>query len=190
MADLPRSRAVDRLVQLSEKFPRTKSHTSVKKAYVKFVNNSQDVVAIYWIDFQGNEVLYFDNVAPGDSRHIKTFQTHPWLFKTRSGRHMYAAYSDKLEQRFEVLHFMIEHYFQGVTSLNELQLQVQGILPLIVNIRNKISLLDISARKIVKTVMKNDYEEKVKTIIENFEVPQNLKDYLLDCLKDSFHANS
>ena len=85
---------------------------------------------------------------------------------------------------------MIEHYFQGVTSLNELQLQVQGILPLIVNIRNKISLLDITARKIVKTVMKNDYEEKVKTIIENFEVPQNLKDYLLDCLKDGFHANS
>jgi len=52
---------------------------------VKFVNNSNEVVNIYWKDYQGNEKFY-NKLAPGQSYDQQTFVTHPWIVRDQSNK--------------------------------------------------------------------------------------------------------
>ncbi|HXB72407.1 MAG TPA: TonB family protein [Candidatus Acidoferrales bacterium] len=53
--------------------------TSGTVALVDFVNRSSRAVDIYWIDYQGNRVLYYAGLAPGASWLEQTSLNHPWL---------------------------------------------------------------------------------------------------------------
>jgi len=49
------------------------------RAPINFVNRSSAAVDIYWIDYDGNRVLFRPSLAAGASWRIGTFLTHPWL---------------------------------------------------------------------------------------------------------------
>jgi hypothetical protein len=57
------------------------SHSVVHdaRAPVNFINRSSRAVDIYWIDYDGNRVLYYPNLAAGASWRTSSFVTHPWL---------------------------------------------------------------------------------------------------------------
>jgi hypothetical protein len=46
---------------------------------INFINRSSTAVDIYWIDYDGNRVLYRPALAVGASWQTGTFLTHPWL---------------------------------------------------------------------------------------------------------------
>jgi len=48
-------------------------------AEIDFVNQASFPVDVYWINFNGDRVLYYPGLAPGSSYDQETFITHPWL---------------------------------------------------------------------------------------------------------------
>jgi hypothetical protein len=63
----------------------TKSINSNTPALITFVNQSQQTVDIYWIDFGGNRQLY-KTLEIGGSLTQQTYLTHPWLVTDASGQ--------------------------------------------------------------------------------------------------------
>lgn len=57
------------------------SHKSTASpgAFIDFINVSAVGVDIYWINYEGDRVLYKSNLTPGASHQQPTYLTHPWL---------------------------------------------------------------------------------------------------------------
>ncbi|PIR39186.1 MAG: hypothetical protein COV35_01330 [Alphaproteobacteria bacterium CG11_big_fil_rev_8_21_14_0_20_39_49] len=49
-----------------------------KASTINFINSSNDIRKIYWLDYKGKKVLY-RVLKPGDTYTQRTFITHPWL---------------------------------------------------------------------------------------------------------------
>ncbi|XP_066554258.1 von Hippel-Lindau disease tumor suppressor [Amia ocellicauda] len=60
--------------------PLLRSLSSDTPANVIFCNRSPCVVRPIWINFKGRPQPY-DSLQPGTGRRMKTFVTHPWLFR-------------------------------------------------------------------------------------------------------------
>ena len=58
--------AMDRLKQMTDRYSLDKSHLGKSCVKVRFINNCDEKIRIFWRDYDGKEVLYFDNVLPGD----------------------------------------------------------------------------------------------------------------------------
>ena len=58
--------AMDRLKQMTDRYTLDKSHLGKSCVKVRFINNCDEKIRIFWLDYDGKEVLYFDNVLPGD----------------------------------------------------------------------------------------------------------------------------
>lgn len=56
-----------------------KSSNGATHATIAFVNQSRGAVDIYWINYEGQRVLYVAGLAAGSTCTIATFLTHPWL---------------------------------------------------------------------------------------------------------------
>jgi VHL beta domain len=56
---------------------RSREHST--PVLITFINHSSTAVDIYWIDYDGNRVLYRQGLAAGASWRAGTFLTHPWL---------------------------------------------------------------------------------------------------------------
>ena len=69
-------------------FPRNPQASSLRskesriRTEIEFNNRLPTVVAIYWVDYQGNESFYTD-LNPGSSKVIQTFATHPWSVRDK-----------------------------------------------------------------------------------------------------------
>lgn len=46
--------------------------------FVNEASSPEDVVSVYWLDYDGNRQHYFD-LFPGESRRQETYLTHPWV---------------------------------------------------------------------------------------------------------------
>ena len=57
----------------------SRSIAHVTPAPIVFVNRSSTAVDIYWIDYDGNRMLFKPALAAGAAWRISTFLTHPWL---------------------------------------------------------------------------------------------------------------
>jgi prepilin-type N-terminal cleavage/methylation domain-containing protein len=55
-----------------------RSISSTKKAELTFINQTSIPVKLYWIDFSGARVFYYD-VMPSQKLKVKTFLSHPWV---------------------------------------------------------------------------------------------------------------
>ena len=62
-----------------------RSTEGTTKTSVRFVNNSNEFVNVYWKDYQGNEKFY-SKIAPGQFYDQQTFVTHPWIVRGESSR--------------------------------------------------------------------------------------------------------
>lgn len=49
-------------------------------AYVKFINRTQQIVDLFWLDYTGTRVKY-GTLQPGGQYAVDTFVTHPWIFR-------------------------------------------------------------------------------------------------------------
>lgn len=53
------------------------------EAVIDFENQAREPLLIYWIDYEGKEVLYRE-LAPGQSYRQSTFVTHPWRIRVKT----------------------------------------------------------------------------------------------------------
>lgn len=60
-----------------EGIARSTDHTT--RVPINFINRSSSAVDIYWIDYDGNRVLYRASLAVGAGWQAGTYLTHPWL---------------------------------------------------------------------------------------------------------------
>jgi len=49
------------------------------RSFVKFINCSERLVEVHWVNYEGHNVHY-TNLKPGKHAMINTFKTHPWIF--------------------------------------------------------------------------------------------------------------
>lgn len=56
-------------------------------SYVTFYNSSSVAVVAFWLNYQGIRVHYGD-IQPGDSKHMDTYVTHPWLFVQKTDHNL------------------------------------------------------------------------------------------------------
>lgn len=72
----------DELDPLAKNACETESESSSKdtevETYVRFKNESDQSVEIYWIDYKGKRKKYFE-LEPGTSNGGRTFVSHPWI---------------------------------------------------------------------------------------------------------------
>ena len=61
-----------------------KSQVSEIETEVVFVNKIGERVAVYWVDYKGNEIHYRD-LEPGQRYSQHTYVTHPWVVRTVDG---------------------------------------------------------------------------------------------------------
>ena len=52
---------------------------------LQFLNDMNTPVNIFWIDFDGNEVLYFKNIPPGRDSTVFTYINHLWVVRDMEG---------------------------------------------------------------------------------------------------------
>jgi hypothetical protein len=62
----------------------TASQQSDTAANVKFINDTNETVKLYWVDFDGGEILY-SSLLPHTSITQPTFTGHLWIAKTTEG---------------------------------------------------------------------------------------------------------
>jgi VHL beta domain len=65
-------------------FGKIKSLNSKKPVTVTFVNRTDAMRIVMWLDFGGNPKEYAQ-LQPGEKTTIKTFITHPWMFTDGPG---------------------------------------------------------------------------------------------------------
>jgi hypothetical protein len=58
--------------------PSRRSFRSDVATEIRFVNKSNSVVRVYWLDFGGHRKLYYV-LRPGESYDQSTYITHPWV---------------------------------------------------------------------------------------------------------------
>jgi hypothetical protein len=63
---------------------KAKSRSGDEKAALTVINNSDEAVKTYWLDYDGKRVFYED-VAPHTSYVQKTWLTHPWVVTSVDG---------------------------------------------------------------------------------------------------------
>ena len=55
-----------------------RSLNSNSSTYIRFINRTNSLIKVYWIDFTGKRQHYFD-LAPNQTQDQQTYVTHPWL---------------------------------------------------------------------------------------------------------------
>ncbi len=61
------------------------SHASDTKSLFRLVNTTKKPLSVYWHDYGGDRVHYFD-LAPGARQTQQTYSTHPWELVDESGK--------------------------------------------------------------------------------------------------------
>jgi len=68
------------VVEVKQQNRVVKSSGDGVSTHVNFKNNSSFVCEVFWIDFEGKEVLY-NTLNPGDSYRQQTYVEHPWVVR-------------------------------------------------------------------------------------------------------------
>ena len=70
-----------------------RSAANLSTAQIEFVNDSGQVVKIFWVDFEGHQKLY-QTLKVGESYVQKTYLNHPWLVTDASDNVWYMFFAD------------------------------------------------------------------------------------------------
>lgn len=60
------------------------SQNSLDPVYINFVNNSKRTLNINWLNYEGQEVTYFE-LEDGESVGVPSYLTHPWIIRLTNG---------------------------------------------------------------------------------------------------------
>lgn len=70
----------EQVVELKDEIDKLRSEEGSVETSITFVNKTNQPVSIYWVDYNGNEVLY-KTVEAGTSFDQPTYATHPWRIR-------------------------------------------------------------------------------------------------------------
>jgi VHL beta domain len=84
-----------------DRFTSLKSKTSKQPVVVTFVNNTDALRSLMWIDFKGQPQA-FGSLDPGQKKKIKTFVTHPWMMTDGPGNCQEIYMPKEGDERFEI----------------------------------------------------------------------------------------
>ncbi|XP_076450102.1 von Hippel-Lindau disease tumor suppressor-like [Babylonia areolata] len=56
-----------------------RSFKSKRRVLITFVNKSERIAELYWVDFNGKLVMYCKELQPGKEHKLITYVTHPWI---------------------------------------------------------------------------------------------------------------
>jgi len=92
------------------------------RAFVKFINCSQRLVEVHWVNYQGHNVHY-TNLKPGEATLINTFKTHPWIFlDPKTGERLQVAHKDVFQP--EAWFKFINRVDTGAVSVNRQEAKI------------------------------------------------------------------
>lgn len=107
-----------------------------EKCYVRFINNTNKIVEILWIDYSGRYVRY-RVIKKGDYIDINTFKTHPFVAKdfiTKDMLHIGGQYfyhpktsREVISQRYILLQLLF-HIFELFNVVDFLILKYQNTM--------------------------------------------------------------
>jgi hypothetical protein len=69
---------------------------------LKFVNKSSKTVKVYWLDYDGERVLYKTLEADAEYTQEKTYLTHPWLVTDEEDNAWALYYPDAQPRTVEI----------------------------------------------------------------------------------------
>lgn len=70
------------------------SRHSSQRSCLLFINNTQRMVGVFWMDYNGYQVHY-RTLRPGLGIEVDTYMTHPWIFRDMaSGERMHTFHSN------------------------------------------------------------------------------------------------
>jgi von Hippel-Lindau disease tumor supressor len=69
--------------------------------FVRFVNQTQEQIKVYWLDLKGKRVLYL-TLNPGQDGGISTYLTHPWLIADSQGNAKDIFFPDSRGRKIEI----------------------------------------------------------------------------------------
>ncbi|KAI2665454.1 von Hippel-Lindau disease tumor suppressor [Labeo rohita] len=70
-----------------------KSLNSDNPTFISFINRSNRNAEAWWLDFKGEPVSYGD-IQPRTSLKMRTYLTHPWIFRASDGAKLLANLSE------------------------------------------------------------------------------------------------
>lgn len=74
--------------------PPLAAQNSLEQTYVFFLNTTQRLINLYWMDFNGRQD-FFTTLKPGAGIKANTFVTHPWIFRdSQTGERMQVKHQD------------------------------------------------------------------------------------------------
>ena len=68
---------------------------------ITFINQAPETIRIYWLNFEGERVLYH-TLKPGESAEQITFLTHPWLITDENDNAWQLYYPDAQPRKIEI----------------------------------------------------------------------------------------
>lgn len=78
--------------------PVVRSEKGDTQIEIEFVNDMNETVIVYWIDYEGNSIEYF-RLRPGEKRKQVTYATHPWVVKTESEGRVVKSIIGQVDQK-------------------------------------------------------------------------------------------
>ncbi len=70
------------------------SATSNSQVRFTLVNDTGENIAVYWIDYSGNEILY-RTLDPGGEYTQPTYSAHAWAVRDTSGQALFKFYTSQ-----------------------------------------------------------------------------------------------
>lgn len=66
-------------MEMNRDLPTLRSIHNRHSSFVTFINTTRSRVGVYWIDYEGQKVLY-RLLSHREHLDVNTFVTHPWIF--------------------------------------------------------------------------------------------------------------
>lgn len=137
-----------------------RSRESNIRAFVKFINCSERIVEVHWINYRGTNIHY-TTLEPAASVIVNTFVTHPWIcLCPETGERLFVNNNDV---------FLAKPWFNFITKSDGLVSVDRQEAKIHIPMK---SLRDISMWKVLFMV-------RTKSDILDLEIPKTLKADLL-----------
>ena len=172
---------MERYQALLNNHPTTKSHFHSNPVKVTFTNDTSETISIYWLDYNGEEVVYSSELQSGGNFFVRTYITHPWIFKNSLGESMFVMYAEKIVSHFEALGYMMDQYSGNRITQNEFRSLFNGRGNLSIKIVSQPTLSDMCSIKISRILHSLNLQlEPMRERLENLELPKILRDKIIE----------
>ncbi|HSH04728.1 MAG TPA: hypothetical protein VLL52_19610 [Anaerolineae bacterium] len=91
---------------------------------IEFINNLDEKVYIYWINYKGNEKHYKD-LKPGKSYTVETYASHPWIIYDDDDKELGVIVATEVRQVVEINYHGLEIHDEILSLSDEHKVKIQ-----------------------------------------------------------------